>query len=38
MGIIYNDVSRPSLQQQVERQWGKVKPKSAAELMDTFQL
>ncbi|HLF03757.1 MAG TPA: thiamine pyrophosphate-dependent enzyme [Dehalococcoidia bacterium] len=37
VGIIYKDASRPSLQQQVERQWGKVRGKSVEELMDTFQ-
>jgi 2-oxoglutarate ferredoxin oxidoreductase subunit beta len=37
VGVIYKDASRPSLQQQVESQWGKVKSRSVAELMDTFQ-
>ncbi|MSQ05765.1 MAG: 2-oxoacid:ferredoxin oxidoreductase subunit beta [Dehalococcoidia bacterium] len=37
VGIIYKDASRPSLQQLVEAQWGKVKPKTVDELLDTFQ-
>ncbi len=37
VGIIYKDAGRPSLQQRVEQQWGKVKPKTVEELLDTFQ-
>jgi 2-oxoglutarate ferredoxin oxidoreductase subunit beta len=37
VGIIYKDAARPSLQQRVEQQWGKVKSRTVDELMDTFQ-
>jgi 2-oxoglutarate ferredoxin oxidoreductase subunit beta len=36
VGIIFKDASRPSLQDRVEQQWGKVQPKSVEELLDTF--
>jgi hypothetical protein len=38
VGVIYKDAGRPSLQQRVEQQWEKVRPKTADELMDTFQV
>jgi 2-oxoglutarate/2-oxoacid ferredoxin oxidoreductase subunit beta len=37
VGIIYKDAARPSLQQRIEQQWGKVKSRTVDELMDTFQ-
>ncbi|PKB77941.1 MAG: hypothetical protein BZY88_20310 [SAR202 cluster bacterium Io17-Chloro-G9] len=37
VGVIYNDESRPTLDQRVESTWGKAQPKSVQELMDAFQ-
>ncbi|MDO8751018.1 MAG: thiamine pyrophosphate-dependent enzyme [Dehalococcoidia bacterium] len=38
IGIIYQDTSRPSLTQRVEEVYKRVKPKSAQELMDAFNI
>ena len=37
VGVIYNDESRPTLDQKVESTWQKARPKTVQELMDTFQ-
>ncbi|MBM3941966.1 MAG: 2-oxoacid:ferredoxin oxidoreductase subunit beta [SAR202 cluster bacterium] len=37
VGVIYKDASRPTLQQRVEQQWGRVKERSVSELVDSFQ-
>ena len=37
VGVVYNDESRPSLDQRLEGIWEKAQPKSVQELMDVFQ-
>ena len=37
VGVIYNDESRPTLDQRVESTWQKARPKTVQELMDGFQ-
>ena len=37
VGVIYNDETRPTLDQRVESTWEKARPKTVQELMDTFQ-
>ena len=37
VGVIYNDESRPTLDQKVESTWQKAQPKTVQELMDAFQ-
>ena len=37
VGVIYNDESRPTLDQKVESTWQKARPKTVQELMDGFQ-
>ena len=37
VGVIYNDESRPTLDQRVESTWQKAQPKTVQELMDAFQ-
>ena len=36
VGVVYNDESRPSMDQQLEKMWEKTTPKSVEELMDAF--
>ena len=38
VGVIYNDDSRPTLDQRVESTWQKSRPKTVQELMDAFQV
>ena len=38
VGVIYNDDSRPTLDQRVESTWQKSQPKTVQELMDSFQV
>ncbi len=36
VGVVYNDESRPSLDQQLEKMWEKTSPKTVEALMDSF--